>query len=63
MAKEVKLKAKRQIVGRSLEGVDLSVEAGQTFSTDERTAKDLLNAGYAEMNETRKSRSTATAEE
>lgn len=63
MAKRVQLKAKRQIVGRSMEGEDLSVDAGKTFYTDERTAKDLLNAGYAEAVEGSKRRSTATAEE
>jgi hypothetical protein len=63
MAKKVKLKAKQQIVGRSMEGEDLAVDAGKTFETDDRTAKDLLNAGYAEMVESPKRRSTATAEE
>lgn len=63
MAKSIKLKAKQQIVGRTLEGEDLSVESGKTFSVDERTAKDLLNAGYAEAVESKRQRSTATEEE
>ena len=63
MAKQVKLRAKQQILGRSLRDEDLSVEAGKEFSTDEETAKDLLNAGYAEPVQSTKKRETATSEE
>lgn len=58
----VRLRAKRGIYGRSLEGRELTCRAGQEFETDNRTAADLLNAGYAEPVKSRAKKEQADEE-
>lgn len=62
MAKKVKLKAKRQILGRTVEGEPMSFQRDETFEVDEFTAKDLLNAGYAEAVRSRAKKEEAVEE-